>query len=128
MGYNTGEYVVYAGTEICLISEIVSECFDGVNKLDYYRLIPESPENSSYHIPCTRFDENARPLLTQEEIYSIIDDMPSVEEKWIADRNERQSAILCTDRGVEERFSPITVPEAQPASDFIKPPPRRCSG
>ena len=96
MSYNTGEYVVYAGTEICLISEIVSECFDGVNKLDYYRLIPESPGNSSYYIPCTRFDENVRPLLTQEEIYSIIDDMPAVEEKWIADRNERQSVFSRT--------------------------------
>ena len=50
----------------------------------------------AYYIPCTRFDESVRPLLTQEEIYSIIDDMPAVEEKWIADRNERQSVFSRT--------------------------------
>lgn len=93
MSYNIGEYVVYGGTEICLISEIVSRCFDGINQLDYYKLIPESAGNSSYYIPCLRFEEKVRPLLTREEIYGIIDDMPIVEEKWITDKSERRSVF-----------------------------------
>lgn len=93
MSYNTGEYVVYGGTEICLISEIVSRCFDGINKQDYYKLIPENTWNSSYYIPCARFEEKVRPLLTREEIYSIIDDMPAVEENWITNKNERRSVF-----------------------------------
>ena len=103
MSYNTGEYVVYAGTEICLISEIVNRCFDGIRELDYYKLIPESPGNSSYYIPYAGFDEKVRPLLTQEEIYSIIDDMPALEKKWIINKNERLSVFIKTLRSDDYR-------------------------
>lgn len=96
MSYSTGEYVVYGGTEICLIDEVVKKCFDGVSEQSYFRLVPENARNSSYYIPLDRLEERVRPLLTREEIYDIIDAMPNVKEQWISDKNERRSVFSRT--------------------------------
>ena len=39
-----GDHVVYGGSEICVVSDIVKRCFDGVNEENYLRLVPvETP-------------------------------------------------------------------------------------
>ncbi len=93
MCYQTGEYVVYGGSEICRIDEIVQKCFDGVGEMNYYKLIPCDSANASYYVPCAHMEERVRPLLTKDEVFRIIDEMPRVKEQWISDKNERRAAF-----------------------------------
>lgn len=90
MSPGVGNYVVYCSREICLIESVVKRCFDGVNETDYFRLVPIESGNSAYYIPCDNYMTKVRPLLTEEEIYSLIDEMPGADEKWCSDRNERK--------------------------------------
>ena len=86
-----GEYVVYGGSEICLIDGIEEKCFDGVNKLSYYRLIPCETPKSTYYVPDDKLAERTRPLLTREEILAVIDEMPTVRAEWILDKNSARA-------------------------------------
>lgn len=91
MNCNIGEYVVYNSAEICLIDSIVKRSFDGVNEIEYFKLIPINTSKSSYYIPCENCDSKLRPLLTKDEIYSLIDDMPNISAQWWEDKNERKN-------------------------------------
>ena len=91
MKHNVGEYVVYCSKEICLINSIVKKCFDGVNEEDYFQLIPVNTKKSFYYIPCKNCESKIRPLLTKEEIYLLIDEMPDASTEWCDDRQARKS-------------------------------------
>lgn len=90
---NIGEYVVYGGTEICRIDGTEEKCFDGMNNLSYYRLIPKDSPGAEYFVPDSKLSERTRPLLTREQILEVIDGMPSVKSQWINDKNERRSVF-----------------------------------
>ncbi len=90
MSLNIGDHVVYCSKEICLIESVVKKCFDGKNEIDYFRLVPVNTNKSSYYIPCENCESKVRPLLTKDEIYKLIDDIPSADEKWYDDRSERK--------------------------------------
>ena len=51
MSYNIGNYVVYCSKEICRIESKVKKCFNGVDEIEYFKLIPIRTKNSSYYIP-----------------------------------------------------------------------------
>lgn len=91
MKHEVGEHVVYCSKEICLINNIVKKCFDGINEEDYFQLIPINTRNSSYYIPCKNCELKIRPLLTKEEIYKLIDEMPEASTEWCDDRQARKN-------------------------------------
>ena len=87
---NIGDHVVYGGSEICVISESVKRCFDGVNEVSYFRLIPEENPSASYYVPEKNAEERVRPLLSREQILAVIDAMPSASAQWSENRDERR--------------------------------------
>lgn len=91
MNFNIGDYVVYFSGEICLADSIVKRKFDGVNEINYYKLIPVNAKKSSYYIPCDNCEKKIRNLLTKDEILRLIDEMPAAAEKWCEDKNARKS-------------------------------------
>lgn len=91
MIFNIGDHVVYCSREICKIDSKVKKCFNGIDENEYFKLIPISTKNSSYYIPCDNCDSKIRRLLTKDEILSLIDEMPSAEENWCDDKNERKN-------------------------------------
>lgn len=91
MKHNVGEHVVYCSKEICLINGIVKKCFDGINEEDYFQLIPINTKNSFYYIPCNNCEAKIRSLLTKEEIYKLIDEMPDASAEWCDDRQARKN-------------------------------------
>ncbi|MGN0612953.1 MAG: CarD family transcriptional regulator [Porcipelethomonas sp.] len=99
MDYKIGEHVVYSSGEICLVDGVVKRCFDGVHEEEYYRLIPISTKKSCYYIPCNNSDSKVRPLLTEEEIYGLIDEMSDVEGEWCEDKNERKNLFSSVLKG-----------------------------
>lgn len=99
MSYDVGEHVIYCSKEICLINSIVKKCFDGVNEDDYYQLIPVNTKNSFYYIPCKKCESKIRPLLTKEEVYSLINEMSNAPAEWCEDKNIRKNIFNSVLRG-----------------------------
>ena len=89
--FKTGEYVVYGAGEICCVEEITERCFDGVNKIKYYKISPEEYRNSAYYVPVDNAVKEIRRVLTKEEILEIIDSIPQAEAVWYSDKNERKN-------------------------------------
>lgn len=89
--FEINEYVVYGSGEICCIEEITERCFDGINKVKYYKITPREYRNSAYYVPVANAEKEIRRLLTKEEILEIIDSIPQAEAIWYADKNERRN-------------------------------------
>lgn len=94
MSFNIGDYVVYGGYEICRIEEKVKRCFDGTTPREYYKLIPVYSKGSTYYIPSDDYEEKIRRLLSKEEIYALIEEMPNAEAQWCEDRNQRKNQFI----------------------------------
>ncbi|MCM1225850.1 MAG: CarD family transcriptional regulator [Clostridium sp.] len=94
MSFNVGEHVVYGANEICRIEEKVKRCFDGVNEREYFKLIPVYSKGSVFYIPADNYDGKVRKLLTKEEIYELIDEMPDAKTHWCEDKNQRKNEFF----------------------------------
>lgn len=95
-----GEYAVYGSGEICLIAEKTERSFDGIEKNEYYKLVPINTANSAYYVPVNGIESKIRRLLTKSEIYEIIDSIPQTEGVWYGNQKERKSyfeAVLKSD-------------------------------
>lgn len=91
MSFNIGDFVVYCSKDICKIENIVKKCFNGIDENEYFQLIPINTKNSSYYIPCNNCQSKVRRLLTKEEVYSLIDEIPESETEWCEDKNIRKN-------------------------------------
>ncbi len=89
--FKSGEYVVYGAGEICCVEEITERCFDGVNKIKYYKISPKEYRNSAYYVPVDNAAAEIRRVLSKDEILEIIDSIPQAEAVWYSDKNERKS-------------------------------------
>lgn len=114
MDINIGDIVVYGGTQLCRVDSKEDKCFDGVTHEVYIKLVPVDEPGSSYFVREDKFGERTRPLLTKEQVLSVIDSMPRVEAEWVQNKNERRtrfaeilkgddySLILCMMKGLYE--------------------------
>lgn len=86
-----GTYVLYGKTGVCLVKEQTTMSYGAAGGGLYYVLSPISDGRSSVYVPCDNPDLVARmrPLLTREEIDSLLTDADEVKLAWIDDRNER---------------------------------------
>ncbi len=92
MEYQTGNYVVYNGAEICRIGETVKKCFDGVNENKYYKLYPNDSK-STYYVPADKIESSVRSVLTKEQLSKLINELSDSSTEWISDRSERKDAF-----------------------------------
>ena len=81
-----GTYVMYGKTGVCLVKEMTT-----MAGAPYYVLAPVGDSRSSVYVPGHNPDLLARmrPLLTREEIDTLLSDVDAVQMAWIDDRNER---------------------------------------
>lgn len=103
MDFNVNEYVVYGANEICKIENKVKRCFDGVNERYYFKLTPVYSKGSVFYIPTDDCDGKVRRLLTKEEIYTLIDEMPNIQTHWCEDKNKRKNEFFSVLRGSNYR-------------------------
>lgn len=75
--YGKGEHVIYNGLEICLVGETVRRNFDGISEKEYITLYPAELKTTVY-VPMEKCSEMLRPVLSRENLLSLIDMMPSV--------------------------------------------------
>ena len=56
--------------------------------------IRDSSKGSTYYIPSDDYEEKIRRLLSKEEIYALIEEMPNAEAQWCEDRNQRKNQFI----------------------------------
>ena len=81
-----GTYVLYGKTGVCLVKEQTT-----MSGEQYYVLAPISDSRSSVYVPCGNeaLVARMRPLLSSEQIDSLLSDADEVKLAWVDDRNER---------------------------------------
>lgn len=87
--YNINDTVVYGMTGVCKIVDISKQSFVKNEVKKYYVLKPVSSEGSTIYAPCDSCDGKLRPVLTADEVNSIIDDVKN-EEPEIAPFFDRE--------------------------------------
>ena len=82
-----GTYVLYGKTGVCLVKEQTTMFGGGL----YYVLSPIGDSRSSVYVPCDNPDLVARmrPLLSREEIDSLLSAADDVRLEWLDDRSQR---------------------------------------
>ena len=85
-----GTHVLYGKTGVCLVQEQKTVKV-GRESNTYYVLCPVSDGRSCVYVPCDNADLVARmrPLLTREEIDTLLSDADAERQPWLDDRNER---------------------------------------
>jgi len=82
---------MYGTQGICKIVEITQKDFLGTKK-EYYVLKPMSDSGATLFAPVNneKIEGKMRRILTEEEIYALIESMPKEEANWIQNENERK--------------------------------------
>lgn len=97
--YQIGETVMYPGTGVCRITDIVRQKFMRGEEKTYYVLKAVFEENSGTTIYCPVDSEavRLRPLLNREDIQRMLQSAPRQESLWVDNDTQRKktfSAIL----------------------------------
>ena len=89
--YKVNDTIMYGTQGICKIVEITEKDFMGTKK-EYYVLKPISDASATLYAPMNNAKTEAkmRRILSEEEIYELIDTMPYEEANWIRNENDRK--------------------------------------
>ncbi len=90
MLFSVGDIFVYGASGVCRVDDIcVRDC--GTGKREYYVLQPVYDARSTVYIPTDseKLAAHARSLLSEKEVYDIIDTMPSAGVDWVQNDKER---------------------------------------
>ncbi len=89
--FEIGDFVVKANHGICKVENIGCIDITKENKdRKYFFLSPMGEVNSKLYVPIDKADTSLRKVVTAEEAWSIIEQIPDVEEAWIADDRQRE--------------------------------------
>lgn len=89
--YEVGTTVIYRSEGVCEITDIIVKSFKDKD-IEYYVLKPVYKENSEIFVPKnnTELVRKMKRIMTKDEIYHLINDMPNEESIWISNENERK--------------------------------------
>lgn len=96
MNYQINDTILYGSQGVCKITGTVQKDFGGC-VMDYYTLQPVYSDNSVIYVPMHNeaLLRKMRRVLSQEEIYALIQAMPRQDVSWIEDENKRKE--ICRD-------------------------------
>lgn len=101
--YQIGQQVLYGIHGICTVSAVEPRRF-GKTKTEYYVLQPISQPDSRYYIPVGNEAavSKLRPLMTREEILTLLHSDAVHQDVWVDDENQRKlrfrELLNCGDR------------------------------
>mgnify|MGYP001622866082 CR=1 FL=1 len=89
--YQIGDTIIYTTYGICKVANIVQKEFNG-QVTNYYLLTPLVGMKALLQVPVDSpvAKEKLRPILSEHEIYSLIEQIPTVKPYWIDNENERK--------------------------------------
>ncbi|MGN0299391.1 MAG: CarD family transcriptional regulator [Lachnospiraceae bacterium] len=89
--FAVGDYIVRANDGVCKIEGVVQmDMFHKNEVKDYYLLIPLEQNCSKIYVSVERADSQLRKAVNEQEAWSIIDEIPEIEETWIQNDRERE--------------------------------------
>ena len=89
--FRVNDTIMYGTHGICKIVEITEKDFMGTKK-EYYVLKPMNDAAATLFAPLNneKIESKMRKILTEAEIYELIESMPKEEANWISNENERK--------------------------------------
>lgn len=89
--FQVNDTIMYGTQGICTIVDIAEKDFMGTKKL-YYVLKPMGDKAATLFAPVhnEKVESKMRRILTEEEIYQLIESMPNEETQWIENENQRK--------------------------------------
>lgn len=89
--YNVGEKILYDSEGICTITEIAEKTFAGMTSV-FYVLTPINKKTTTIYVPVDNENRTSKmkKVLSEQEIYDLIDSMPDEETIWIEDDAKRK--------------------------------------
>lgn len=89
--FEIGDFVVKANNGICRIDDIGYLDIASANKKRlYFYLVPLEDNNTKLYVPVDKKDNGIRKVVTEEEAWKLIDEIPEIEEAWITDDKLRE--------------------------------------
>lgn len=89
--FEIGDFVIKANNGICRIDDIGHLDISTANKERlYFFLSPLNETNSKLYVPTDREDNGLRKVITEEEAWRFIDEIPNIDEAWISDDKQRE--------------------------------------
>lgn len=86
--FEVGEYIVYGCKGVCQVEEITHIDIPGSNKDRlYYVLAPLEDRNGKIYAPTDNAKVAMRKVITRQEAEQLIEEMPQIEELWVANEN-----------------------------------------
>lgn len=88
--HSVNETILYGAHGICRIADIEEHDFTGTRK-EYYVLKPVKDEKSTIYV-CVHNEkavQQMRQIMSADEIYQMIRNMPQEPSRWIENKNER---------------------------------------
>ncbi|MDE6209294.1 MAG: CarD family transcriptional regulator [Lachnospiraceae bacterium] len=90
--FEKGEYVVYGQNGICKVGEITSLDMTGIDKeKQYYILYPLETKSSTIYCPIDNNKLVLRNVLSKDEAWALIDEIPDIDILWIANEKLREN-------------------------------------
>ncbi len=98
--FNVNDVVKYGANGVCRIVDICTQSF-GNGDTEYYILRPVRAKDSTYFVPTQSeaLVSKMQNLLSAEDVYSLIDDIPCCEAEWIDNdkkRAEEYSSVIAS--------------------------------
>ena len=92
--YQKGDVVIYSCEGPCVVDSIgpVTITASLAGK-DYYTLHPYFAPAGTIYAPVDAGDRKMRPVITQEEVTRLIEQMPAIETVWTDDIQERKATF-----------------------------------
>ena len=88
--FKVNDYIIYGSTGVCQITDITTE-ENGNDEIQYYVLKPVYQDNLIIKFPVKGESVLMRPIITRDEVDSLIAGMPEIETIWIEDMRERRN-------------------------------------
>ncbi|MCD8038464.1 MAG: CarD family transcriptional regulator [Lachnospiraceae bacterium] len=89
--FEIGDFVIKPNNGICRVDDIGHPDISSVNKERlYFFLTPLNEVNTKLYVPTDRTDNGLRRVITEDEAWKFIDDIPKISEAWISDDKQRE--------------------------------------
>ena len=89
--FNLGDYVVSANEGVCVVQDLVSMRMPGsVSGKKCYLIVPVEKSGAKLYVPVDSNRQQVRPIMTRQEALTLLHDITTIEEAWIANDKQRE--------------------------------------
>lgn len=88
--YSIGSYVVKNVNGICKVEDIVYLDTEDGSKKQYYLLKPADEPTGTVYVPVDHAEKTTRRVMTEEEVWKLIDHIGEIDEIWIDNEKQRE--------------------------------------